>query len=104
MMPQHGLSPGDTSSEGEDEDMPCALPSGPVISPVQRLPPPPIQKASLSNNIQCSIEPLKCVINIRNSPVSLNHKGPKHKVGEVSEPEESVSDRRTGEPGEGHSK
>ncbi|XP_046672273.1 transcription factor HIVEP3 isoform X2 [Homalodisca vitripennis] len=91
MLP-HPLSAGDSSSEGE-EDIPLPLPppSATILSPVQRFPPPALQKAILST-VQ---EPVKCVINIRNP--SVNHKGPKHKTEGADEP---VSDRRTDEPGE----
>src|SRR5436190_892025 len=72
MMPHHMLSSGDTSSEGEEDPPPPDL---------RLLPPAPAPPSQ---------EPLKCVINIRNSSVSLNHKGVKHKSED-----RDASDRRT---------
>lgn len=89
MMPQinQNLSSGDTTSEDEDPGIACPSPPTPIsstsrdqflhktliVSPVQRLPAPSAQKASLQR-----IEPLKYV-NLSNTPVESNYKSSKHK-------------------------
>ncbi|XP_054269603.1 transcription factor HIVEP3-like [Macrosteles quadrilineatus] len=68
MMPQHMMSSGDTSSEGEEDPTPRG--------------------------------PFKCVVNIRNTPVNLNMKGPRHKgSGDADDTTDNV-DTRTEDSGQ----